>query len=535
VADAAETRRREAKAAVDAIERQVYRSLSERIEGLLPHGHVLPELSAIKGEMQASKAVSVASKTLEGIAAGFRKATRPALESGDRRDAKEAPGTLALSDELRQKVNTMFYQAEFSHVLVDVSSDLIRLLAAGQWPGVLSHEASMDLGGRLGHSATAIESTLSSVLKCLTEEGALTPEQSNLEAVRTTLQSNVQVLISDLRVDGDKTVVDPDWNPPGLNLLKNASVAKFNCLSVSASLSSILLDADQSSSQVSLIYDTVEQISNQSTAVSQRLSNLDLTDEGLLTKLEAQASEWKNGSSSLLKSAKEALLGAGDWNSCRAHGETTLRALAVLSSSLRAAKMNPNEDGSNHPLSPESSDCWNKLAALATYTQSLDGDEDDVNFRFRSRAVEHRLSSAIEKESKLDVATSRIASLEKVRASVVIRGSGSFGIAYTTMLVYTMQSLASKGKEISMMTARLSELEKLLAKSKNVSTPVGRGPAMDFRSSAEFHALEEENRMVRASALSDCPFLQRCDLFHLPVPFSLLVIRSDGRAESAGG
>jgi hypothetical protein len=48
-----------------------------------------------------------------------------------------------------------------------------------------------------------------------------------------------------------------------------------------------------------------------------------------------------------------------------------------------------------------------------------------------------------------------------------------------------------------MMTVRLSELEKLLAKSKSVSTPIGRGLTMDFRSAEEFRALEEENRMVR--------------------------------------
>lgn len=47
-----------------------------------------------------------------------------------------------------------------------------------------------------------------------------------------------------------------------------------------------------------------------------------------------------------------------------------------------------------------------------------------------------------------------------------------------------------------MMTARLSELEKLLAKSKSVSTPVSRGTTLDFRSSEEISALQEENRMV---------------------------------------
>jgi hypothetical protein len=51
-------------------------------------------------------------------------------------------------------------------------------------------------------------------------------------------------------------------------------------------------------------------------------------------------------------------------------------------------------------------------------------------------------------------------------------------------------------KEISILTARLSELEKLLAKSSTPGTPINRSSAMDFRSSDEFRALEDENRML---------------------------------------
>ena len=49
-------------------------------------------------------------------------------------------------------------------------------------------------------------------------------------------------------------------------------------------------------------------------------------------------------------------------------------------------------------------------------------------------------------------------------------------------------------KEIAMQNARLSELEKLIAKSS--STPIGRGKNFDFTSSEEYNNLQEENRVV---------------------------------------
>jgi hypothetical protein len=45
-----------------------------------------------------------------------------------------------------------------------------------------------------------------------------------------------------------------------------------------------------------------------------------------------------------------------------------------------------------------------------------------------------------------------------------------------------------------MQNARLSELEKLLAKSS--ASPVGRGKSSDLKSSEEFNSLKEENRVV---------------------------------------
>lgn len=418
VSDAAETRRREAKAAVDSIERQLFKNLSERNDSLLPHGHVSAELSAITGELQASKAISVASKTLHGITSGFAKATRPALPENEGTNVSAAAGSMHLSDELRQKVTNFFYQAEFAQVIIDASSELIRLLAAGQWPGLLSHTESIELGSRLNHPASSIDATLGVVLKCLIEEGALTPEQSNLEAVRRTLQSNVQSLHSDLRLQDDRQLVSVNWKPPALDMMKKASLAKFTSLAMGAALSTVVAEGDQPrSSVVSRIYSKIEQLSSQAIAACQRLSTVEVTDEALVAKLSTQVFDWAEGLPQLASSIRDALLGNLDWKTSEELCEKNLRDLALLSSTLRASKLNPGEEGLVHPFSPESDDSWNGITAVACGVRSLDGDGDDVNFLVRARAVERRLANAIDNESKLETATSRIASLEKVRAT----------------------------------------------------------------------------------------------------------------------
>lgn len=53
--------------------------------------------------------------------------------------------------------------------------------------------------------------------------------------------------------------------------------------------------------------------------------------------------------------------------------------------------------------------------------------------------------------------------------------------------------MSARSKELAIQNARLSELEKLIAKSTSIQ--MGRG--IDFRSSEEYNNLQEENRVVR--------------------------------------
>jgi hypothetical protein len=79
-----------------------------------------------------------------------------------------------LTDENKQQVATMFYQVDFAHLLVEVSSVVLRLLIAGQWPDVLTAESSVQLGNILGSTLPDLDIGIQGVLKSVREEGALT-------------------------------------------------------------------------------------------------------------------------------------------------------------------------------------------------------------------------------------------------------------------------------------------------------------------------------------------------------------------------
>lgn len=71
-----------------------------------------------------------------------------------------------------------------------------------------------------------------------------------------------------------------------------------------------------------------------------------------------------------------------------------------------------------------------------------------------------------------------------------------------------------------MQNARLSELEKLVAKSS--ATPIGRGKKMEFASSEDYNALKEENRVVSTAEYFDESDPGRTILSAFFLPFQLM-------------
>lgn len=417
VSDASAMRRREAKAVMNEIDCNVYRHMAGRFESLLPQSVVHTEISAVKGELMTSKAIGKAAKSLEGIAESFSKVICPVLDETEVGSSAEA-STLQLSDEVKQEVETMIHQAEFANLIAEASGSLLRVLAAGQWPDLLDQGASTEIGSILGHSIPELDNTLGMVLKSLKKEGVLTSERSNIDSFRQTVQTTMQSLLSDTERE-DGTLLECSWNPPGGELLKDATVAKFSVMGAAACLSVILSKSPENTIPPGFgaVCSRLEQASSQAANVCACLSSLDILNDGLVTELSGVVTSWKKNSDSLLAAIAPLTIGEVDVRSFGTAVDQSTRELSRLSSLLRSANLTQPEDTKFHGLSPENADSWRLLSQLVRKVRSIDGDEEDINFLLRAREIEHHLGNAVENEPKLEQASTKVVRLEKVRTA----------------------------------------------------------------------------------------------------------------------
>ncbi|KAL3921830.1 MAG: hypothetical protein SGILL_002543, partial [Bacillariaceae sp.] len=487
VQDAAEMRKREAQAAIDRIESQVRMHLCERLESMLPTTVAAAEVASVKGELLLSKVVGKSSLSLDGIARSFSKTIRARAwewrsDAGNDSDvASTAVAPIALSQEQQQMAATMIHQSEVAHVAIDVSGDLLWLLSAGQWPDVLSSDASAELGAIMGHSMSELDMVLGNVLNTLKEEGVLSPHQSNIGEFRQTVVTTMQALRSHIEHDGE-SLVPMNWKPPALKLFRDASRAKYSSMGCYAAVACVL-NAGESNEGVSRSQELISMLKallkKLDQAVSEaaksclRLAHLDVLDETIVAGLSEAAATWRSSADDLLGNVYNMLLSEegltpDSVGACEAATDEVVKTVSHFASVLRSANLTDTNDNNYHPFSPEVADVWEGVTLLAKAIRSKDGDQEDINYLVRARTIEHSLEDAVEAVPALTVANSKVASLEK--------------------------SLSSRSKEIALQNARLSELEKLLAKTN--AQPSSRIVSSQMVSSEELSSLKQENRVL---------------------------------------
>jgi len=491
VQDAAEMRKREAQAAIDRIDSQVRLHLSNRLESMLPPSVAAAEIASIKGELLLSKVVGKSSLSLDGIARSFGKTIRAKSwewRSNSNNEEKDdfddiESNILALTDEQQQMAATMIHQSEVAHVAIDVSGDLLWLLSAGQWPDILTTEASSELGAIMGHSMNELDIVLGNVLNTLKEEGVLSPHQSNIGAFRQTVVTTMQTLRSHIEQDGE-SLVPMDWKPAALRLFRDASRAKYSSLGCYAAVACILnvgdaiksneekLRAQEFISILKPLLRKLDQAASEAAKSCLRLAKLDILDEMIVSSLSEAAEIWRISSDDLLGNVYNMLLSEEGLTpetvgACEAATDEVVRVVSHFATVLRSANLTDADDNKFHPFSPEIADVWEGVTMLARTIRSMNGDEDDVNFIVRARIIENNLQDAVESIPELSLAKTKVSSLEK--------------------------SLALRSKEISMQNARLSDLEKMLARSN--AQPSSRLVASQA-SSEELKSLKQENRFL---------------------------------------
>jgi hypothetical protein len=489
VQDAAEMRKREAQAAIDRIDSQVRLHLCERLESLLPPTVAAAEVASIKGELLLSKVVGKASLSLDGIARSFLKTIRHRAwewrtDSGNASVETPLKLSLELSDDQQQMAATMIHQSEVAHVAIDVSGDLLWLLSAGQWPDILTPEASAELGAIMGHSMADLDLVLGNVLNTLKEEGVLSPHQSNIGAFRQTVVTTMQTLRSHIEHDGE-SLVPMDWKPPALRLFRDASRAKYSSLGCYAAVASVLNFGDsiktpeivaRNNKLVKALKPLLKKLDLAASEAAKsclRLAHLDVQDETIVMGISIVADSWRAASDDLLGNIYNMLLSeegvTPDYlEDCEGATDEVVKLVSQFAAALRSFNLNVTDDYHFHPFSPEVADVWEGVSILARNIRSQDGDEDDINHLIRCREIESTLDDAIEKVPKLTLANTKIYSLEK--------------------------SLSLRSKEIAMQNARLSELEKLLAKTNAQPSP--RIKSSEMSSSAEMNGLKQEIRVL---------------------------------------
>ena len=428
VSEAANMRKREAEAVMDRINQTKFKHMSNRLESMLPQNLMSIELTTMKGEIMASTVCGKASHLLSGINSLFRKHIKPSLPDETINAEETSAGSLNISmpDELQQEMHTVFHQTDFGRVIAEMAADIIRLLAAGQWPDLLSTEASTQLGGIVGHNILELDEAFGVLLKTLKEEGSLAVEQTSVGALQLTAQKSILAIRAEMERD-DKPLVESSWNPPGWSLMRDVAIAKSTCFGTAAAVSMILDSNTQSGktqTELNLLYSAIEQTTSLVTSVAWQLRNLDLMDAKEVGGLSTACSNFLSEAISLKEGVKDLLMSSGDIEICKAASIRTLHLINKIATELRSKVTNISEGEAYHPLSPEHDDHWGGVTTLVRSIRSMDGDSEDVNFFLRAKAMEHRLSDAVDNEPKLQLATAKITGLESVRKLSLFSGFG---------------------------------------------------------------------------------------------------------------
>lgn len=486
VSDAAAMRKREAQASFDRVEAQINGHLSERLESLLPRHVVASEIAAVKGELLLSKVASKASLSLEGLSTIFAKTVQKAMSEVSssplfKDQNVKGNNALHLPDGASQRIATMFHQTKFAHIALDAAAKTSKILLAGQWPDLLSADASMELGGTVVHAVSDLDVVLSAQLRMLKEEGALSPHRSNLADLERSVR-DASLALSTASDSSGNPLVPPEWKPPACEVFRDVSMSKFSCFGAAAAVASAMSSDETEVSSVETseslavaltgLLSKLDKICSETTKACHVLTGLNVSDEEMVSRAGELAVEWRKSSNELFGLVKTLLSGSempsASVVKCESKADQTLRCILKMSSFLRSCKIVGEEGRAHHSLSPETDDAWEGIVRVVRKVRVLDGDDEDLNFFVRARSIMQKLAEAVDSMPKLSLANAKVTSLEK--------------------------SLSSRSKEIAIQNARLRELENLLAQTSSHPSP--NKPLHVDSSAEELSTLKEENRVL---------------------------------------
>jgi dynactin 1 len=238
-------------------------------------------------------------------------------------------------------------------------------------------------------------------------------------------------LRSHIEQDGE-SLVPMNWKPPALRLFRDASRAKYSSLGCYAAVASVLNYGDSIKTTEAVAKSNVlvvalrtllkklDQAASEAAKSCLRLAHLDVQDEAMVGDMSIVADSWRAASDDLLGNIYNMMASADgitpeQLSGCEAATDEVVKLVSQFAAVLRTANLHAVNDKKFHPFSPEVADVWEGVTLLARSIRNKDGDEDDINYLVRARAIENNLEDAVVKGPKLALANAKVASLEKVR------------------------------------------------------------------------------------------------------------------------
>ena len=423
--DAAEARKSSSEAAFHKIYARNATYLSQRLERLLPSGVVSAELAAVKGEMSLAKVADLASVSLVTVEDVFNKAIERGSVAMSEFSTLNDNDSMPLSEAALQQIAVMTHQTRFVGITIEAATDALRLMAAGQWPELLSQELSTDLGGVVTHSIADLDTALSEQLKLLKSDGVLSPLRSSLSYLDQSVR-NTKLALFNATTESGKLVIPADWKPPVWEALKHISLGRFACLGAAALLSSAVCTTEDAENEpppptpkhFADVFTKIRHGCLFLLDVCKNLAGLQLNDTDTLNSLDEFSAQFHFHSKELYESIATTFEGksisSDDVDRFSSLVERILSSAKKIAALVRKSGLNEH-DTPHHYLAVEFGDSWGGITAVVSEARSVDGDSEDLNYLLRARAIENQLAEAVQNEPKLVVAEAKIARLEKVR------------------------------------------------------------------------------------------------------------------------
>jgi hypothetical protein len=491
VSDQEARRKREAAAVFGKINAQVGSYLALRLESLLPGTtEISSEIAATKGELLLSKVIAKGSVALSALTGLFCSTigsigdltVRSSVEFENLAEGEETPA-IHLNDETFQLIESLLFEGRCSDAIIDASAACNTLLLTSQWPGVLSIEDSREVGSAAVGPVAIVDNNLSALLRSLKEEDQLSPHRSSVDAL---IQSTQEMKLALIDNAGGSFVPDDIRKNSCCSLVRDATCAKFTTQAAFAAIAAAVRHAQSDnekdvSTPLSRVVEKMERATKEIDRAMPLVAVVSYLNNDAAAAAAKEASNWKATALAFLLSLqgvfKDEKILINPISESESAAETMLQTVFRLSALLKEAGLSGKEGVMLHYLSPENSDPWQGLSAVAK--EEL-GDEADGALLFHKRAekVEQMVANAFESESIVSVIRAKTDSLEK--------------------------TLASRSQEIAMQTARMAELEKLLAQA-SVADPKVASPQKPKQDAASLEALAkltEENRVVSISTRS---------------------------------